>query len=149
MKRGSSYIGLPEWVAAKKAVINPKNEEDEECFKWAVIAALHHEHISNNPERITKLRPFADWKGLEFPMALNKICKFEKSNSDIVVNVLFVHDKSICIARRSEFNSKRSKQANLLMIIDWENRHYVVIKSLSKLLSSENSKGVKERITIV
>ena len=30
----------------KKAVINPKNE-DEECFKWAVIAALHYEEISD------------------------------------------------------------------------------------------------------
>ena len=39
-----AYIELPEWIKNKKAVINPQNK-DEECFKWAVIAALHHEEI--------------------------------------------------------------------------------------------------------
>ena len=32
---GSSYIPLPGFLAAMKAIINPKNE-DEECFKWAI-----------------------------------------------------------------------------------------------------------------
>ena len=32
LTRGSSHVELPEWIARKKAVINPKNE-DEECFK--------------------------------------------------------------------------------------------------------------------
>ena len=44
LTRGSSYIPLPSWIASKKAVINPKNE-NVECFKWAVTAALHHEEI--------------------------------------------------------------------------------------------------------
>ena len=33
---GSSYIPLPDFLAAKKAIINLKNE-DEECFKWAPV----------------------------------------------------------------------------------------------------------------
>ena len=37
LTRGSSYIKLPEWIARKKTVINPKNN-NEKCFKWAVIA---------------------------------------------------------------------------------------------------------------
>ena len=36
--RGSSYLPLPDWLAKKKAIINPHND-DEECFKWVVIAA--------------------------------------------------------------------------------------------------------------
>ena len=39
----------------QKAVINPKNENDEECFKWAVTAALHHEEIKSHPERISNI----------------------------------------------------------------------------------------------
>lgn len=35
--RGGLHIELLDWIASKKAVINPKNK-DEECFKWAVIA---------------------------------------------------------------------------------------------------------------
>ena len=38
LTRGSSYLPLPKWLAHKKAIINPSNE-DRECFKWAVIAA--------------------------------------------------------------------------------------------------------------
>ena len=37
---GSSYISLPKFLAAKKAIINLKNEDDE-CFKWAITRALH------------------------------------------------------------------------------------------------------------
>ena len=36
--RGSSCTGLPKWIKSKKAVINTQNK-DEECFKWATIAA--------------------------------------------------------------------------------------------------------------
>ena len=38
--RGSSYIPLPKFVAAKKAISNLKNEDDE-CFKWAITRALN------------------------------------------------------------------------------------------------------------
>ena len=53
------YIELPKWIATKKAVINPRNE-DEKCFKWDVVAELHHEEIGNNPERVSKLKPFVE-----------------------------------------------------------------------------------------
>ena len=59
LTRGSSYIKLPGWVARKKAVINPKSN-DEKCFKWAVIAALHHEEIPKDPQRISKLHHYED-----------------------------------------------------------------------------------------
>ena len=37
---GSSYIPLPAFLAAKKAIINLKNGDDE-CFKWAIARALN------------------------------------------------------------------------------------------------------------
>ena len=67
LKRGSSYIPSAKWVSDKKATINPKNLKDNFCFAYAIIASLHHEGISNNPERITKLRPFVSnysWKDI-------------------------------------------------------------------------------------
>ena len=57
---GSSYLPLPDWVSRKGGVINPKNESDKECFKWAVTAALHLEEIKSHPERISNLRRFED-----------------------------------------------------------------------------------------
>ena len=32
---GSSYIPLPKFLAAKKVIINLRDEDDE-CFKWAI-----------------------------------------------------------------------------------------------------------------
>ena len=38
LTRGSSYLPLPDWLVRKGAIVNPHND-DEECFKWSVIAA--------------------------------------------------------------------------------------------------------------
>ena len=83
LTRVSSYNVLPEWIKSKKAVINPQNK-DEECFKWAVIAALHHEVIKDNLERISLLslkKKQYNWKGLKFPGSIKKIDKFEKKTT--------------------------------------------------------------------
>ena len=90
LTRGSSYNELPKWIKSKKAVINPQNK-DEECFKWAVIAALHHEEIKKDHQRISKLEPYENqynWEGFEFPVSTNKTDKIEKNNPGIAVNVL-------------------------------------------------------------
>ena len=68
--RGSSYNELLEWMKRKWAVINPQNN-DEECFKWVVIAALHHEEIKHYSERVSLLEPYENqynWEGLDFPV---------------------------------------------------------------------------------
>ena len=36
LRRGGSYIKSPEWLENKKAIINPKNESDDECLRWAM-----------------------------------------------------------------------------------------------------------------
>ena len=142
--RGSSYIGLPEWLKSKKAVINPQNK-DEECFKWAVVQALHHEDIKHHPERISLVRTYGiqyNWKGLEFPVLIKKIDKFEKNNSGMAVNVFFSNKKSqkedIYTAQRSERNVKCKKQVNLLMIVDGEKKHYTAIKNIPRFLLKLN-----------
>ena len=61
----------PQWLANKKAIINPR-KEDQECFKWAVIAASRWEEIGNNPERISKTQQIL--KG--FRLGGNKIPHF-------------------------------------------------------------------------
>ena len=79
-------------LANKRVIINPKNENDEECFKWAVIAALHLEEIRSHPESISNLTRFEDnydWGGLTFSLPINRISAFEKRN-DVSANVLGV-----------------------------------------------------------
>ena len=82
LTRGGSYTELPKWIKSKKAMINPQNK-DEECLKWAVITALHYKDIKKDHQRISSVRPYEsqyNWKGLEFPVSIKKIDKFEKNN---------------------------------------------------------------------
>ena len=143
LTRGSSYIVLPNWIEKKKAVINPTNENDEECFRWAIIAALNHEGIKKDQQRISKLRPYANrynWDDVEFPTAKKSIDKFEKNNPDIAINVLYVSGNEINIQRKSKC-CDRKDNVNLLLVGDGERKHYTAIKSLSRLLGSENTKN--------
>ena len=96
LTQGDSFTELPEWLKSKKAVMKPQNK-DEGYFKWAVIAALHHEEIKKDHERVSRLWPYENqhnWEGLEFPVSIKKIDKFEKNNPGVVVNVLFIIKKS-------------------------------------------------------
>ena len=141
LTRGSSYVPLPDWLMKKKAMINPKNS-DMECFKWAVIAAMKWEEIGNNPERVSKLKRYEgefDWSGLEFPVSFRDINKFERNN-EIGVNILAVENKKIYICRKGR---DYDRIVNLMLIANVENpnkKHYIAVKSLSRLLSKQNSK---------
>ena len=85
----------------KKAIIKAQNN-DEECFKWAVIAALEWSEIKSHPERVLNLRKFVnnyDWSGLKFPVVIKDIKVFEMNN-DITINVLSAENRDIYICRK-------------------------------------------------
>ena len=106
------------------AVINSKSN-NEQCFKWAVIAALDKKEIKHHHDRTCLLWYYEDqcnWKGPGFPLATRKIATFYKNNPGIAVNVLFNSEKDRYTARRLELNEKCSKQAKLLVIVDGESR---------------------------
>ena len=135
LTRGSSYLPLPDWIARKKAIVNPHND-NEECFKWSVIAA---ENVGmKDPQRVSNLRKFTDnydWSGLEFPFSIKDIGKFETRNN-ISVNVLAVEGRYIYIHRKGR---RMGREINLRMVSKDGIRHYTAIKSLSRLLSSKIS----------
>ena len=135
--RGSSYLPLPNWLAHKKAIINPQNE-DQECFKWAVIVAMRWEEINNNPERISQLKRFEkdfDWSGIGFPVSVKDIKKFESRNQ-ISINLLAIEGTQIYVRRKG---GNHERIINLMIITENNRKHYVAIKSLSRLLSSKNT----------
>ena len=135
LMRGSSYLPLPDWLARKKAIVNPHNN-NKECFKWSVIAV---ENVGmKDPQRVSNLRKFTDnydWSGLEFPVSIKDIGKFETRNN-ISVNVLAVEGRDIYIHRKGR---RMDLEINLLMVSEDGIWHYTAIKSLSRLLSSKNS----------
>ena len=127
LMRGSSYLPLPDWLASEKEIVNPHNDDDE-CFKWSVIAGENAG--MKDPQRVSNLRKFMDnydWSGLEFPVSIKDIGKFETRNN-ISVNVLAVEGRDIYIHRKGR---RRGREINLLMASKDGIGHYTAIKSLN------------------
>ena len=136
--RGSTFLSLPKKIRDKKAVINMKNNDDQ-CFKWSVTRALNP--VEKNSERVSKelidQSERLDWSGLKFPVKLDQIVIFEKNNPQISINV-FGFEGDVYPLRLSK--SKSEQTINLLLISDEAKQHYCLIKSLSRLLSSQLTK---------
>ena len=142
ISKGGSYIDSPKWLKDKKSTINPKNN-DYKCFQYAVTLALNYDKIDRNPQRISKIKPFIEeynWKDIDFPSTSKDWKKFELNN-EVALNILYVphNTKKIEIAYKSKHNLTREKQIILSMISNGENWHYLVVKSLSGLLTGITS----------
>ena len=136
--KGNSYIPLPPKLAQKKAIINMQNE-DNKCFTWSVLRALNprEEHAERIDKGLKKKEDSLNMTGIAYPVQLNALDKFERQNPTISINV-FGHEESVCPLRVSKCDDR--EVVNLLLISDDEKRHYCLIKSMSRLLSSQTSK---------
>ena len=76
-------------------------------------------------------------EGIEYPVSLKDIDKFEKQNPSISITVLGYEGKGVYTLRNSE-NTNREHDVDLLLIEGVN--HYYLIKDLSRLLSSQVSK---------
>lgn len=156
--KGSSYIPLPNFIKKKKACVNVRNK-DNQCFKWAVLSCIHAMKI--HVDRVSLYKPFEkelNFKGIDFPVSLNQIKKFEKQNSiSINVYMLKKYGSSFKVSPCHVTSHYHNKHINLLLIQDSyidENEeqteddsttqsikfHYVWIKNLSRLARSQNTK---------
>ena len=142
ISKGGSYIDSPKWLKDKKSTINPKNN-DYKCFQYAVTLASNLDKIDRNLQRISKIKPFIEeynWKDIDFP-STSKDWKKLELNNQVALNILYVphNTKKIEIAYKSKHNLTREKQIILLMISNGETWHYLVVKSLSGLLTGTTS----------
>ena len=134
----SSYIPLPGKLAEKNAIINVQNENDNECFKWAVTSAVfpakeHGERLSKQMRKDSKK---FDWTGIEFPVSEEFVDKFEKQNP-YAINV-FGYEKVVYPLRISK--KKDEQVINLLLIANEETNHFCWIKNMSRLIYGDVSK---------
>ncbi|XP_051165698.1 uncharacterized protein LOC127284345 [Leptopilina boulardi] len=159
--RASSYINLPSSINKKHACVNIKNS-DNQCFKWAILSALHQ--VEKNAERVSKYKSYEgdlNFLGIEFPVALKDISKFESQNVNISVNVYGLSKKkeNFSVYPLHLTSQKRINHINLLRIEDHYideslsaeeeddlpiisfNYHYVWIKDLCRLVGSQLSKN--------
>ena len=115
-----SHIDSPDWLKQKKATINPKNKGNK-CFKYEITIALNHGKIGNNPERISKIKPFIskyNWKKVNFPARRHGWKKFEQNSETIALNILYApyNTKEIYRVYKSKYNNERENQVILFMI---------------------------------
>ena len=140
-QKGVYYIDLPKEIETKKAVINVKNK-DNKCFEYANLSAQHHDEIKASHQRPSKYKEHLgklNFTGIDFPVSLKDIDKFEKQNLGIGVNV-FGYDKDVHALRLNKTNPQNA--IDLLLITDGkEKQHYCWIKSFSGLLSAQISKN--------
>ena len=133
IRRGKSYIMSPNWIVSKKAIINPKNEKDNECFKWSIIAGLNYNKIKE--KELKKLLKFRR-VDTDFSSYQRDWEEFEQNNTSIALNILFVsyNSEEIKLAYKSNYN-KRKNQVILLMINDEANNcHYFAVKKLVRII---------------
>ena len=145
IRRGESYIMSPDWIANKKATINRKNEKDNECFKWSIIAGLNYNKIKE--KELKKLLKFRR-VDTDFSSYQRDWEEFEQENTSIALNILFVSHNSeeINPTYKSSYN-KRKNQVILLMINDEANNcYYFAVKNLLELNSSGWLKVKKKEI---
>ena len=94
--RGETWIPLPRELANKKAIINMKNK-DNKCFLWCVLRALNPK--DDHQERVDKeLKPkenTLNMEGIEYPVILKDLNKFEKQNPTISITVFGYEGKSV------------------------------------------------------
>ena len=132
--RAESYIVSPNWIANKKATINPKNEKDNKCFQWSIIARLNYNII--NEKELKKLLKFKR-VDIDFSPHQRYWENFEQENNLVAINVLFASHNSeeTKLSYKSSYD-KRKNQVVLLMINDEANNYYYfAIKNLSELNS--------------
>ena len=123
--RAESYIITPDWIASKKATINPKNEKDNKCFQWSIIAGLNYNKIKE--KELKKLLKFRR-VDTDFSSYQRDWEEFEQSNASIALNILFLSHNSeeVKLAYKSSYNMRKN-QVILLMINDESNNSIILL----------------------
>ena len=138
--RGETWIALPKELANKGAIINMKNK-DNKCFLWCVLTALNPK--DGNPERLDKKlkekENTLNMEGIEYPVSLKDIDKFERQNPSISFTVFGYKEKCVYPLRNGD-NINREHDIVLTLIEKDEVLHYCLVKNVSRLLSSQGSK---------
>ena len=138
--RGSSYIDLPINIKNSKSCINPKNTNDNECFKWCL--AIHNalkQGDKKNLERISKLKKY-----IPKELPLNVKYPFEVTSRNIEkiqkclkysINI-YGYEKNIIVPLFVS-QTQGTDNVNLLLIQGDTTSHFVYIKKFNGLMAKQ------------
>ena len=116
------------------------SDDVRNSFQYSVLARMNLFSSTNHKLRAVQYMPFMGMlymNGIQTPVDISSVDKFEKQNPEISVNVLGVDDdQDIISIRTSKFCSQREHHVNLLMLIDQNKFYYVSVQTLSRLVNS-------------
>ena len=139
---GRSYIEVPKELAGKHAIINVRNDNDNECFKWSVVSATFPR--KKDPQRLNnEMRVNAaklNWEGIDFPTPLSQITRFEEQNP-YSINVYQWNGESVDRIRSSKAHAKDKQYIPLILFLKDDNKHFCWIKNMSALNAKVNDHG--------
>ena len=146
LNRGKLYIDSPKWQT-----VNPKN--NDKCFQCNSTVALNHQNIKNNPERISKIKPFSDkynWKEIEFPSYKKDWKTFELNNKSIALNIYYIplNAKEIRHAYMPKYNLERESRVILFMITDGKKMALSCCKKLACIIERNNIKSQRRLLLL-
>ena len=127
-QRCGCFIPLPKFIANRKACVNIVNSDDQ-CLKWSIVSALAHlkGYKMNNCHQVGTYRKFENefclvFSGIDLPMDLNDISKFEQKNN-LSINLYILEKESDSYEIYPIYVSLNKKceerHIRLLMIEDW------------------------------
>jgi len=141
---GRSYMPLPKLLENRKGLVNIQNN-DNECFKWCVTAALYP--VGKHKDRVSKYKEnskLLNFDNITFPVKISDIVKFEKQNK-VCVNVFEpeVGDKENPVRVLQISKAGYDKYIDLLLISGMvkENftTHYVLITDFDKFMRGKST----------
>ena len=139
--RGAGFLELPKAIRDNKSILNIQNEDDR-CFLWSILAALHPVAHDDHPYRVSKYVPYADelnMEGIEYPVSFKDIPKFVKQNN-ISVHVIG-YEGSYFPAFQTY--PELEKHVNLLLYEKQCENHYCVVRNVDRMLSSQSKQNGK------
>ena len=142
-----TFIPTPKCLSSKKAIVNVKCDDDDNCFQYSILAGMNvlkSGYQKCRPSRYKQYMYMLNMNGIRAPVPLSQITNFENQNLEISVNVLYMDDnEDIIPIRISKFCQKRKYHVNLLMLTDGTKFHYTYVHSLSRLVGNRNPHGHK------
>jgi hypothetical protein len=134
---GAGHILLPKDLAMKKGVVNPANDDDK-CFQWAILAALHP--AKDHVDRISNYKRYEaelNFENISFLVQADEIIlrRFERQNPTIALCICEWRDHRLSpIYVTNKEVAEGRKMIDLILISDKEKQYYCWIKNMSQLV---------------
>jgi len=149
-----SFVSTPKCIESKHAVVNIRNQGDDKCFVWSILAHLYP--AKKNANRLTNYKQYEhtlNLIGLTFPLPVKQIAKFESLNPTIAVHCLACDRdcRSFSILYLSPEVHKREHTVTLLLLDDprdTQRHHYIYVKNLSALISDRSRNTNKRHVCL-